>query len=65
MMLVDILMDTLIDAGKLLPFLFLTYLVMELLEHRAGIGLIDKIAKVDKAGPLWGAAFGIVHKCGI
>ena len=64
MMLVDILMDTLIDAGKLLPFLFLTYLVMELLEHHAGIGLIDKIAKVDKAGPLWGAAFGIVPQCG-
>ena len=63
-MLVDILLDTLMDAGKLLPFLFLTYLVMELLEHHAGIGLVDKIAKVDKAGPMWGAVSGIVPQCG-
>ena len=31
----DIIMDTLLDSVKLLPFLFLTYLCMELLEHKA------------------------------
>lgn len=60
----DIVMDTLIDSAKLLPFLFVTYLLMELLEHRAGSALIRKISVVDKAGPLWGAAFGVVPQCG-
>ena len=32
----DIIADTLFDVIKLLPFLFLTYLAMEYLEHRAG-----------------------------
>lgn len=60
----DLVMDTLIDSVKLLPFLFVTYLLMELLEHRAGSALVKKISVVDKAGPLWGAAFGVVPQCG-
>ncbi|MDD6037491.1 MAG: putative manganese transporter [bacterium] len=60
----DICLDTLLDGVKLLPFLFFTYLLMELLEHRAGDRLVDKIARVDKAGPLLGAAFGVVPQCG-
>ncbi len=60
----DILMDTLLDSARLLPFLFLTYLCMELLEHRAGDGMLRGIARVDKAGPFVGALFGIVPQCG-
>ncbi len=60
----ELVMDTLIDSVKLLPFLFVTYLLMELLEHRAGSTLVKKISAVDKAGPLWGAAFGVVPQCG-
>lgn len=60
----DIIMDTLVDSVKLLPFLFVTYLCMELLEHKAGGKLLQKISMVDKAGPLWGAMFGIVPQCG-
>ena len=41
----DIIMDTLLDSVKLLPFLFLTYLVMELLEHKAGGKLLKKISQ--------------------
>ena len=33
---IDIIKDTLFDAIKLLPFLFLTYLLMEYLEHKTG-----------------------------
>lgn len=61
---VEIIMDTLLDSVKLLPFLFLTYLCMELLEHRAGDRLLEKISAVDKAGPFVGALFGIVPQCG-
>lgn len=60
----DIMMDTLTDSVKLLPFLFLTYLCMELLEHKAGEKLLNKISVVDKAGPFLGAVFGVVPQCG-
>lgn len=60
----EIVIDTLIDSVKLLPFLFLTYLCMELLEHRAGEKLLNKISVVDKAGPFLGAVFGVVPQCG-
>lgn len=60
----DIIMDTLLDSVKLLPFLFVTYLFMELLEHKAGSHLVKKVGVVDKAGPLLGAAFGVVPQCG-
>ena len=35
-MLIDVILDTLLDAAKLFPFLLLTYIAMELLEHHAG-----------------------------
>ena len=57
-------LDALIDAGldslKLLPFLFLTYLFMEWLEHGAAERFENAIAKAGKAGPLIGGLLGIV-----
>ena len=35
-MIQDIILDTLIDGIKLLPFLFITYLAMEYVEHKTG-----------------------------
>lgn len=32
---IDVLLDTLLDAAKLIPFLYLTYLLLEFIEHRA------------------------------
>jgi len=55
---------SLIDSTKLLPFLFLTYLVMELLEHYAGNKLNTKIQNAGKLGPLWGSLLGVVPQCG-
>ena len=52
------------DSIGLLPFLFLTYLAMELLEHYTGSKLNEKIQNAGKLGPLWGAALGIVPQCG-
>lgn len=63
-MFLDIIMDTLYDSIRLLPFLFVTYLCMELLEHHAGDGLAKKIGSVDKAGPVLGAVFGVIPQCG-
>ena len=33
---IDVIKDTLFDSIKLLPFLFLAYLLMEYLEHKTG-----------------------------
>lgn len=53
-----------LDTAKLLPFLFLTYLLMELLEHKAGDGAKKAIAKAGRLGPLLGAILGLVPQCG-
>lgn len=52
------------DTLKLLPFLFLTYLLMEILEHKAGDGLKNAIARAGRLGPLVGALLGLVPQCG-
>lgn len=32
----DVVLDCVIDSLKLFPFLFLTYLLMEIIEHKTG-----------------------------
>ena len=63
-MLIDVIADSFIDSIKLLPFLFLTYLAMEYLEHRAGEKMQDIIKKSGKAGPLIGGLLGVFPQCG-
>lgn len=60
----DILLDTVLDSVKLIPFLFLTYLVMEALEHSTGKKVQGVIRNAGKVGPLWGGLLGIVPQCG-
>lgn len=60
----DILMDTLIDSVKLLPFLFLTYLLMEALEHKTGSRARNRIKTAGKFGPVWGGLLGVMPQCG-
>lgn len=50
----EYLLDSLKDSVRLLPFLFLTYLLMETLEHKAGSGARRRIQTAGKFGPLWG-----------
>jgi hypothetical protein len=63
-MILTILLDTVTDSVKLIPFLFLTYLFMEWLEHKTGEALQQKIRSVEKSGPIWGALLGVVPQCG-
>lgn len=60
----DALLDTIIDALKLLPFLFVTYLLMELLENKAGEKTTKIIKKSGRFGPILGGLLGIVPQCG-
>lgn len=64
LMMIDVIADSFIDSIKLLPFLFLTYLAMEYLEHRAGEKMQDIIKKSGKAGPLIGGLLGVFPQCG-
>lgn len=60
----DILLDCVIDTIKLLPFLFLTYLLMELIEHKTSERTKIIIRKAGKMGPLFGGVLGAVPQCG-
>ncbi|MDE5933015.1 MAG: arsenic efflux protein [Lachnospiraceae bacterium] len=60
----DIILDTLSDSIKLLPFLFLTYLVMEYLEHKTGRKMQNTIRKSGKWGPVIGGILGAFPQCG-
>lgn len=60
----DILIDTILDSVKLLPFLFLTYLLMEALEHQTGEKVQKRIRTAGKLGPVWGGLLGVVPQCG-
>ena len=60
----DVILDTLIDGVKLLPFLFLTYLAMEYIEHKVSGKTKAAIKKSGKAGPLIGGVLGAFPQCG-
>ena len=64
----DLLIDILLDAGKdtlsLVPFLLVTYLALETLEHVAGDRVNEAIKRAGAAGPVVGSLLGIVPQCG-
>ncbi|MCX4322085.1 MAG: arsenic efflux protein [Lachnospiraceae bacterium] len=60
----DVIHDTYIDSLRILPFLFLAYLVMECLEHWAGGRMQAVVTKSGKAGPAIGGVLGIFPQCG-
>lgn len=60
----EVIQDTLIDGIKLLPFLFITYLIMEYIEHKTSNKSKQIIKKSGKFGPLFGSILGIVPQCG-
>ena len=64
----DLLIDILLDAGKdtlsLVPFLLVTYLALETLEHVAGDRVNSAIKRAGAAGPVVGSLLGMVPQCG-
>ena len=60
----EILHHTIIDSIKLLPFLFVTYLIMEYIEHKTSKKAKETIKKSGKYGPLFGSILGICPQCG-
>ena len=62
-MLMEVIKDTALDSIKLLPFLYITYLLIELIEHKVGEAGRARIGAAKKSGPIWGALFGIIPQC--
>lgn len=60
----EILLDAIIDSVKLLPFLFITYLIMEYIEHKTKDKTKEAVKKSGKYGPLIGSILGIFPQCG-
>ena len=61
---IDILLDTIIDVLKLVPFLYITYLIMEYIENKTSEHAKQTIKKSGKWGPLIGGIVGIIPQCG-
>ena len=60
----DIILDTLLDTIKILPFLFITFLIMEYIEHKFSNKSKKNISKTEKFGPVIGSLLGAVPQCG-
>lgn len=52
------------DSIKILPFLMITYLIMEYLEEKMNDQTRQILLKTEKAGPVWGALLGMIPQCG-
>lgn len=61
----DFFLDALIDSAKLVPFLYFIYLVMEILEHKAGNRFPKLMGGSSKVGPLAGGLIGVFPQCGL
>ena len=60
----EIFLHGLLDTLKIIPFLFLTYLLMEFIEHRAGDKAERFMKKAGAFAPVVGGALGAVPQCG-
>lgn len=63
-LILDVVLDALIDSLKILPFLFITYLIMEYLEHKTAEFTSGIVEKTEYFGPLWGGLIGAFPQCG-
>ena len=63
-MFLDVLIDSVIDTLKIIPFLFVTYLIMEYLESKTEDHSQNFLSAAGKYGPLLGGLIGIIPQCG-
>lgn len=61
---IELVLDSLIDSIKLLPFLFVAFIFIELLEHKFSKHTVEMIEKSGKFGPLLGGILGVFPQCG-
>lgn len=61
---IDVCLDAVLDTVKLIPFLFLTYFIMEYMEHRTKAATQQMVQKAGRFGPLIGGVLGAFPQCG-
>lgn len=61
---IDCLLDALMDTIKLIPYLFITFLILEIIEHKLSKKTQKAMTKYKKIGPLLGGIFGGFPQCG-
>ena len=60
----DIILDSIIDIIKLMPYLFITFLILEIIEHKFSKKSQKAITKYQKVGPIIGGILGGFPQCG-
>ncbi len=60
----DLLLDTVLDSIRMLPFLFAAFLLMEALEHYSTAWINKTLTTLKKTGPIAGALLGCIPQCG-
>lgn len=60
----DSLIDALLDTLKILPYLFITFIILELLEHKLSNKNEIILRKNKKFGPFIGGLLGAIPQCG-
>lgn len=60
----EILIDTILDVVKLIPFLFIAFLIIEIIEHKISEKSKKVISKSGKFGPIVGSLLGAIPQCG-
>ena len=63
-MLIDVITDTIIDALKILPFLWITFFILEVVEHKFQTKTTNIMKTSGKYGPLLGGIVGLFPQCG-
>lgn len=63
-LIVHVLEHSLWDTLELVPFLLITYLAMEAIEHSASAHVQAAVKRSGKAGPVVGAILGALPQCG-
>lgn len=61
---IDALLHALKDTLIAIPFLFLAYLIMEFIEHKASDKMETSLKKYGRLGPLIGGPLGCIPQCG-
>lgn len=64
MVLMDVLLDSFTDVLKIIPFLFVIYLLLEFMEHQAGHSMEHFLEKHRRLNPIMGTLMGIIPSCG-
>ncbi len=61
---IDVLLEGLLDTVKLLPYLFITFILIEFLEHKLSKKNEKLLRKSEKFGPVIGGVLGAAPQCG-